>query len=135
MSFVDFTEHGITLAPMCRSCAVGQKKAMPAKVSKSRAHKLFAVWKEMTRVHKMQTMLSFTVAGVRYSGGADAAIVPHNVALESAAQQARVLFEIKRRKEVRPDLSEHFGQSVTELIGTSVRSVYPCLHVLTDGIN
>ena len=90
---------------------------------------------DLLDVHTMQTMLSFTVAGVRYSGGADAAIVPHNVALESAAQQARVVFEIKRRKEVRPDLSEHFGQSVTELIGASVRSVYPCLHVLTDGIN
>ena len=50
LQLVDFTDQSITLAPMCRSCAVGQKKAMPARVSKSRVLKMYAVWKELTRV-------------------------------------------------------------------------------------
>jgi hypothetical protein len=50
LQLVGFTDQSITLAPMCRSCAVGQKKAMPARVSKSRVHKLYAVWKDLTRV-------------------------------------------------------------------------------------
>ena len=79
---------------------------------------------DLLDVHSAQALLSFTVAGVRYGGGVDAVIVPHNVAPESAAQQSRVVFDIKRRS---PDPSErglrrHYGQSMAELIGASVRS-------------
>jgi hypothetical protein len=51
LQLIGFTEASVTLAPMCNSCAVGAKKAKPARLtSKTRVLKRYDLWKELTRV-------------------------------------------------------------------------------------
>lgn len=88
---------------------------------------------DIVDLHSNQALLSFTVAGVRYTGGVDGVIVPHRVMPQSAVQQARVLIELKRKGHVSNLSKRHLAQSMAEFIGASVRCTHLCLHLLTDG--
>ena len=83
---------------------------------------------DIVDLHAYQALLSFTVSGVRYTGGVDGIIVPHRVMPQSAVQQARVLIKLKSI-----NLSNHLAQSIAEFIGASVRCAHLCLYLLTDG--
>lgn len=87
---------------------------------------------DLLDVHSERLLFALQVGGVRYVGGADGLVVPHNTALETARRQARVVVELKRRSG-EGGLESSLAQAVAELVAASGASAHECILLLTDG--
>ena len=86
---------------------------------------------DLLDVHGERALFSFQVGDIRYVGGADGLVVPHNTAPETARRQARVVIELKRP--CAEGLDNALAQALAELVAANGASAHPCLLLLTDG--
>lgn len=91
-------------------------------------------------LHTRCNSLSLCLGSLRFKGGMDGAIVPFGVAPLSAANQARVIFELKTRSASNAGLGDSaLAQCIAELLGVNAQVAQvaqvalPCILLLTDG--
>ena len=87
---------------------------------------------DLLDVHGERWLFAFQLGGIRYVGGTDGLVVPHNTALETARRQARVVIEVKRPS-ADGGLDSSLAQAVAELVAASGASAHECILLLTDG--